>query len=222
MTYLKAIASTAPTFDSAKVSIRVSLAQKVTRQGQYICRVVNAVGQGRTFMITVDSNGSSDSNVVDCDDLFAPDGLKQDIKVGVEDYVLFVSTKGAGEYGVVIAQADDSQRIVFDSRSVGIDGLIVLNPMLPGNYTLTNTHSGVTALLTVTPLESLFEDPMSDEAVTFYESLREEGALQVSLSNTAFSPDPIKLEADRPMVVLGNGPMRILCTLTEAHPLIRN
>lgn len=222
MTFLKAFASSEPTFDSAKVSIRVSLAQKITKQGQYTCRVVNTVGQGRTFKITVESNGGPDQTVVDCDDLFAPDAPKQDIEVGVEDYVLFVSTKGAGEYGVVITRADDSQRVEFDSKAVGIDGLIALSPMLPGTYTLTNTHSGVTASLTVTPLESLFDDPMSDEAVKFYESLREEGALQVSLSNTAFSPDPIKLEADRPMVVLGSGPMRIVCTLTEAHPLIGN
>lgn len=219
MTFLKSFSKSEPKFDSAKVSPRVSLAHKITKEGPYSCRVVNSVGQGRRFNITVGADRVAGQALVDCDELFAPDAPTRDIKVGVEDYLLFVSTHGNGEYAVEITTSDEIARVEFDSKAVGIDGLIVLNPLLPGTYVLTNTHSGVTASLIVTPLEDLFEDPMSDEAVKFYESLREEGALQVSLSETAFSPDPIKLDADRPMVLTGSGPMRVECALREAHSL---
>lgn len=222
MTFLKSLASSKPTFDSANVSIRVSLAQKITKEGAYFCSVLNTGGQSRTFKITVRLAGGGGQSMVDCDELFARDDSNHDIEVGVEDYLLFVSTEGKGEYGIVITQADGSQQVKFDSKSVGIDGLIILNPMLPGSYKLTNTYTGVTVSMTVTPLDSLFDNPMSDEAVKFYENLRDEGALQVSLSNTAFSPDPIKLVADRPMVVMGSGPMRIQCELIEALHLSRN
>ncbi|MDP3089867.1 MAG: hypothetical protein Q8N04_04275 [Nitrospira sp.] len=225
MTLLKAlsingVAFNEVAFDSAKVDVRVSLVHKIETPGTYSCWVVDEYGKGRRFQIIVTEATGQDQTLVDCDELFDPQWIIKDVTLSREDYLVFVSMTGASQYVIEIVTTDDPPQVAFDSKNVGSNSVIVIAPYLPGTYTIKDEHSGAAATLNVLPLEARFQDAMSDEAVAFYHRIQEEGALNVTLDGNGFSPNPIELDADRPMAIQGSGPMRIVGRVSEMHPLV--
>ena len=206
---LQTISTTSVTFDSALVDLHISLAHRIDRVGSYVCQVTDLTGVSRRVLLAVTEGPSEGQQLIDCDELFLRDARSGGISVSRLDYLMFVSMGGAGRYEILISSQGDEASIVFDSKAVGTNSVIVISPYVPGAYVLVNLPSERSAKMSVVSLDDIPRAD-SDATVRFYQQLQDEGALQVALDAGGFSISSIVLHADRPLAVQGSGPMRIV------------
>lgn len=210
------------TFDSARVDKFVTLAHHIRVPGSYICKISDVNGATKEGRLIVTTESQQEGLTIDCDDLFLSDAQDFNSKVSQEDHVVFVSLKGLSRYEVKIAPSQSPDDLIFHSISVGADSIIIVSPYVPGRYSISEVYSDGQADVIVSPLEDLFEDAMSSEAIAHYHRVFEDGALTVEFSAGQFSINPIQLLADQPMAISGAGPLRVKGHIVEPHPIALN
>ncbi|EIX9042398.1 TPA: hypothetical protein ACXR0I_002947 [Klebsiella variicola subsp. variicola] len=218
MTRLKTVCNDDCVFDSARVDIFVTLVHQIGINGLYNCDITNETGGLYHFKLTVGDVIQKGQVVIDCDQFHSNNSSSiKDVSMNSKDYIMFVSMRGEGRYEVNISNAANPHLVVFNSNSIGANSMISITPYMPGDYEVSEQYSGVNCKLEVRSLESLFENAMSDDAVYYYQKIREEGALNVVVNKEGFLPNPLRLDADRPMVIQGVGPMRIIGRKLNTH-----
>ena len=126
-------------FFSHTIGVLSCVLHEIPLAGTYVIRVKRGDRAVREIGVTcLDDDPNTQVNI----DLAAPAKLraaaKSDLRIKTNGRLLLYSSQGTGEYRVTIALKNDNgtEKTVFDSEQLGTSDLAILNPVLPGEYTL--------------------------------------------------------------------------------------
>ena len=196
---------TTSTFDSGALGVLAHVIHRFPAAGAYQAVVLRDGQRVGTACFRVTDGTAGTQLNVDLATVAAPGGAPCACRehpesapaVSPEGYVLFHAPGGAGGYAVVVGEAKEGGRAVFDSRALVNGDLFALALIEPTTYAVTSPGGSGRAEIQVAPI------PQGT-------NLRTVAPVYVDATRTAFKPAQIAVHAGQGLVFRMKGAPRVV------------
>ncbi len=139
-------------FFSHTIGVLSFVLHEIPLAGTYVIRVKSGDRAVREIGLTcLDDEPNTQVNIDLATSATRRVAEKSDLRIRTNGRLLLYSSQGTTEHRVTIALKNDSgaEKTVFDSEQLGKSDLVIINPVLPGEYTLATGSTPKAGKITV-------------------------------------------------------------------------